>query len=74
MRQTLVSAIIWEEEGIFVSNCPELNVASTGKDAQSALTNLKKGIDIWLSNIRDLGILEDFRPILRYLNESFQLG
>lgn len=60
MTRTRLTAVIWEEEGVFVSKCPELEVASAGDTPQEALVNLEEAIDLWLANAKELGILSDF--------------
>jgi len=60
MTRTRLTAVIWEEEGVFVSKCPELEVASAGDTPQEALSNLEEAIDLWLANAKELGILSDF--------------
>lgn len=68
-----MTAVIWEEDGLFVSNCPELDIASAGNSPETALDNLKDAIDLWLTNIRGLGILEDFYPVLNLPQHFFSL-
>ena len=60
MARTRLTVVIWEEEGVFVSKCPELEVSSAGDTPQEALVNLEEAIDLWLVNAKELGILDDF--------------
>jgi len=60
MARTRLTVVIWEEEGVFVSKCPELEVASAGDTPQEALVNLEEAIELWLANAKELGILDDF--------------
>ena len=60
MARTRLTVVIWEEEGVFVSKCPELEISSTGDTPQEALVNLEEAIDLWLANAKELGILDDF--------------
>lgn len=59
-----LSATIWEEDGRFVSKCPELGVASFGATPTQALEALEEAAALYLSNARKLGLLEDLEPIL----------
>jgi len=63
MSKITFTALIWEEEGAYVSKCPEIGVASAGGTPQEALENLKEAIELWLENARELGFLEDYSPI-----------
>jgi len=58
------SAVIWEEEGQYVSRCPELGVASAGNTPKEALENLREAVELYLENADELGILEDVMPSL----------
>ena len=64
MTKTQLTALIWEENNIFVSKCPEVEVASAGDTPQEALANLKEAVELWLENAKELGLLEDFSPII----------
>ena len=63
MSKTNLTALIWEEEGVFVSKCPEIEVASAGDTPQEALSNLKEAIELWLENAKELGLLDDYSQI-----------
>jgi predicted RNase H-like HicB family nuclease len=39
-----LTATIWEEEGVYVSKCPELSVASCGDTPEEALSNFKDAV------------------------------
>jgi len=59
-----LTALIWEEDGQFVSKCSELEVASWGPTPQEAKVNLKEAVELFLENAKELGILEDILPSL----------
>lgn len=59
-----LTAIIWEEDGQFVSKCPELEVASWGSTPQEAKVNLKEAVELFLENAKELGLIEDILPSL----------
>jgi predicted RNase H-like HicB family nuclease len=53
------TAIVWKEEGGYVSKCPELGVASCGDSVAEANANLREAVELYIDNARSLGILED---------------
>ena len=59
MKVFKFTSVIWEEEGGYVSKCPELNVASAGDTVEEALTNLKEAVELYLENAKELGLLID---------------
>ncbi len=63
MSKTTFTALIWEEDGVYVSKCPEIEVASAGDTPQEALENLKEAIELWLENAKELGFLDDYSPM-----------
>ncbi len=50
-----LSAVITQEGDIFVSLCPELDIASQGKTVEEALGNLKEAVELYLED-------EDAKP------------
>jgi predicted RNase H-like HicB family nuclease len=57
MKRAHLTATIWEEEGAYVSRCPELEVASFGKTPEEALSNLKEAVELYRENAEELGLL-----------------
>jgi len=55
---------IWEEEGVFVAKCAELEVSSCGDTPQEALLNIREAISLYLENAKALGILPEIEEIL----------
>ena len=51
-----LSAVVRKDGKLYVSWCPELDVASQGKTIEAALTNLKEAVELYLED-------EDARPI-----------
>ena len=51
---------IWKEGNMYVSYCPELDVASCGEDVQQAKQNLLEVITINLEETRKMGTFERF--------------
>jgi len=64
MTKMRFTVSIWEEEGVYVSRCQELEVASCGDSPQEALDNIQEAIELYLENARVLGIIEDLEPSL----------
>ena len=69
MEKFNVTAIIWQEDDVYVSKCPELEVASAGDTPEEALLNLKEAVELYLENAKALGILNDFAASLHSQNK-----
>jgi predicted RNase H-like HicB family nuclease len=69
MEKLNVTAIIWQEDDVYVSKCPELEVASAGDTPEEALENLKEAVELYLENAKALGILNDFDASLHSPNK-----
>jgi predicted RNase H-like HicB family nuclease len=59
-----LTAVIWPEGKRYVSRCPEIGVASYGKTPVAARKALQEAVELWVSNARKLGLLDDVRPSL----------
>ncbi len=64
MKKFNLAATIWEEEGVYVSKCPELGVASCGDTPEEALSNLKEAVELYLDNAKELGLIVDVENAL----------
>ncbi|VUT27807.1 MAG: hypothetical protein SYNGOMJ08_00358 [Candidatus Syntrophoarchaeum sp. GoM_oil] len=64
MKKYNLTATIWEEEGVYVSKCPELGVASCGDTPEEALSNLKEAVELYLDNAKELGLIEEIATVL----------
>jgi len=60
MNTLSLTALIWLEDDIYVSKCPEIEVSSAGESPDEALKNLKEAVELWLENAKKLQILEDY--------------
>jgi len=60
MKEFNVTAVIWQEDEVYVSKCPKLEVASAGDTPQEAFENLKEAVELYIENAKTLGILEHF--------------
>jgi len=65
MKKLNLTATIWEEEGVYVSKCPELGVASCGDTPKEALSNLKEAVELYLDNAKELGLIVDVETALK---------
>jgi predicted RNase H-like HicB family nuclease len=70
MMKVTFTAVVWEEDGIYVSKCPEIDVASTGDTIEEALANLTEAIELWLANARELGIIDEYLPMMTASEKS----
>ena len=64
MMKFNLTATIWDEEGAYVSKCPELGVVSCGDTPKEALENLKEAVELYLENAKKLGMIEDINTSL----------
>jgi predicted RNase H-like HicB family nuclease len=64
MKRVTLSAVVWEEPGGFVSQCPELGVASCGETMAESLAMLREAIELYLVNAQILGITPDIADAL----------
>ena len=53
-----VTEEIWKEGGMYVSYCPELDMASCGKSIEDAKNNLKEVISINFVECKKVGTLD----------------
>ena len=51
---------IWKEGNMYVSYCPELDIASCGEDVQQAKKNLLEAIIINIEETKKMGTFEQF--------------
>jgi predicted RNase H-like HicB family nuclease len=72
MTKTRLTAIIWDEDCVFVSKCPEIEVSSAGDTLEEAISNLIEAVELWLSNARELGIIDDYLPVITASEKSTQ--
>lgn len=64
MKQYHLTAVIWKEGKRYVSKCPELGVASFGATPEKARAALEEAVELFISNAKRLGLLEDVEPAL----------
>ncbi|MDE0314562.1 MAG: hypothetical protein OXM61_06645 [Candidatus Poribacteria bacterium] len=71
MRNLVVTEEIWKEGNMYTAYCPELDVASCGRDIEEARNNLLEVIEIQLEETAQLGTLKAFLEDAGYdLNTS----
>jgi predicted RNase H-like HicB family nuclease len=64
MKVLEYTGVVWKESDGYVSNCPELGVASCGDTFEQAVFNLKEAVDLYLENAEELGLMEDIEESL----------
>ncbi len=64
MKRYHLTAVIWKEGRRYVSKCPELGVASYGATPEKAMAALEEAVELYISNAKKLGLLEDVEPAL----------
>ena len=60
MKNLVVTEEIWKEGNMYTAYCPELDVASCGRDVEEARKNLLEVIEIQLEETAKLGTLKGF--------------
>lgn len=58
------SSVVWKEHNLYVSWCPDLDIASQGKNVEEALKNLKEAIELYLEDEDAVVPSERSSPIL----------
>ena len=65
-----LTALVWGEDGVYVSRCVELEVASCGDTPKEALAMLREVVDLYLENTEAYNMLDElpgpFRARERY--------
>ena len=64
MRAYELTAVVWKEEGGYVSKCPELEIASCGDSISEARINLKNVFELFLENAKIVGMMDDIMDSL----------
>ena len=64
MKTFEYTAVVWKEEGGFVSKCSELGVASCGDTFEEAVGNLKEAVELYIENAKELNLLGDIEESL----------
>lgn len=70
MTRVKLTAVVWKEEDVFVSKCPEIEVSSAGDTEEEALKNLEEAIDLWIENAKELGLVEEYLPMMTAAKKS----
>ena len=59
MRMRLTEEL-WQEGNMYVSYCPELDIASCGETIENAKKNLQEAISITIQETKRMGTFEQF--------------
>ena len=65
MARYRLTAMVWEEDGVYVSRCVELEVASCGDTPEEALAMLREAAGLYLGNAEICGLLDELRAPLQ---------
>jgi len=60
MRKIKLTEEIWKEGNMFVSYCPELDVASCGETVEQAKKNLLETVEINIEETKKMGTFQEF--------------
>ena len=60
MMKIRLTEEIWKEGNMYVSYCPELDIASCGEDVQQAKKNLMEAVTINIEETKKMGTFEQF--------------
>jgi len=61
---------IWPEGKKYVAYCPELEVASQGKNPEHALKRIKEAIEVFLEETKKIGTLEEVLKDVGFVKEN----
>ena len=73
MKKLVVTEEIWKEGNMYTAYCPELDVASCGRNIDEARKNLVEVIEIQLEETAKLGTLQAFLEDAGYDLSTSQL-
>ena len=65
MKNLVVTEEIWKEDNMYTAYCPELDVASCGRDIEEARNNLLEVIEIQLEETKKLGTINTFLEVIK---------
>ena len=51
--------LIWKEDGVYVSYCPQFNVSSCGDTVEEARKMLKEAVELFIEGAKGLGTLQE---------------
>ena len=49
-RHTSFSALLWQEDNLYIAKCIEIELASQGKTKKEAIQNLKEAIELYFED------------------------
>jgi predicted RNase H-like HicB family nuclease len=58
MKTVELDGLVWQEGGVFVSYCPELDLSSCGDTIEDARAHLRTAIRLFLEEAQKMGTLE----------------
>ncbi len=54
----VLTEVVYPEDDLFVSHCPELDIASCGATAQEAYEKIQEAITLYLNTLEEMGLRE----------------
>jgi predicted RNase H-like HicB family nuclease len=54
----VLTEVVYPEDDLFVSHCPELDIASCGATAQEAYEKIQEAIALYLNTLEEMGLRE----------------
>ena len=72
MKNVYFDTLIWEEDGVYVSYCPLLDVSSSGGTVEEARKMLKEAVRLFLEEAEKKGTLQDILEESGYHLENNQ--
>ena len=66
----LLTIKIWREGKYYIAYCPELEVASQGKDFQHALNKVKEAVEAFLEETKRMGTFEEVLKQAGFVKEK----
>lgn len=58
--------IVFNEDGVYVAYCPELDISSSGKSIEQAKEMLKNAVRLFIEEAEKMGTLKDILEESRY--------
>jgi predicted RNase H-like HicB family nuclease len=68
MTTKTFTAIVHQEEDLYVADCPEVGTVSQGKSFEEAIANLKEATELYLE---EFPLLEKSIPVLSHFEVSY---
>lgn len=64
-----LTTVVWGEDGVYVSRCVEMGVASCGETPKEALAMLRDAVDFYLENAEAYNMLDEITGPLQAMEK-----